>query len=107
MFVETSKVNPSSDTHTQASPRHDILEVNSYLMSGLVVSSIDKWFMGPIPLFSLDELGTAGTTQQSLSTVMERAKLVVNGPEQVAWQHVGFVHDLSSIVQRLTPIDMI
>ena len=29
------------------------MEVNDYLMSGLVVSPIDKWFMGPVPRFPL------------------------------------------------------
>lgn len=27
--------------------------MNAYLISGLVVSTIDKWFMGPVPQFPL------------------------------------------------------
>ncbi|KAF7306941.1 DEAD-domain-containing protein [Mycena indigotica] len=37
--------------------RHDTLEVNNYLTAGLVVSSIDKWFMGPVPQFNPQDFG--------------------------------------------------
>lgn len=53
--IETTAANPSNDNN--ATPRHDILEVNNYFISGLVVSSIDKWFMGPVPQFSARDLG--------------------------------------------------
>jgi anaphase-promoting complex subunit 4 len=83
--TETIIANPSNDTHP--SPRHDILEVNSYLMSGLVVSSIDKWFMGPVPRFSSRDLGVLGD-KEDLSAVIERAKKVANDPSQIDFQTV-------------------
>ncbi|KAG6911951.1 hypothetical protein DXG01_000199 [Tephrocybe rancida] len=55
---ETSAANPASDNAPQ--PRHDILEVNNYFVSGLATSSIDRWFTGPTPQFSLESLGTDG-----------------------------------------------
>lgn len=69
-------------------PRHDILEVNNYFMSGLVVSSIDKWFMGPVPQFSLQDMGVSGD-RHDLSDVLKRAESAAADPEQVAWQLVG------------------
>lgn len=77
--------NPTTETTPPV--RHDILEVNKYLMSGLVVSSIDKWFMGPVPQFKESDLGLPGI--QPLREVIDLAKAAVNDPNQVKWQHVG------------------
>lgn len=47
--VECSRGHPSNpDMHTIL-PRHDILEVNSYLLSGLINSPIDLSFIGAVP----------------------------------------------------------
>jgi anaphase-promoting complex subunit 4 len=83
--TETTSANPSNENNP--SPRHDILEVNNYLMSGLVVSSIDRWFMGPVPQFSLRDLGEPGDSQ-AVSAVIEEARSVANDPAQMAWQLV-------------------
>jgi anaphase-promoting complex subunit 4 len=56
-------------------------------MSGLVVSSIDKWFMGPVPQFSSRDIGVLGDKQE-LSAVLERAKKMANDPAQMSWQSV-------------------
>ena len=69
-------------------PKHDLLEVNHYFMSGLVVSSIDKWFMGPIPSFSPRELGLPGDSYASVPAVLEKAHSVLDKPGQIAWQAV-------------------
>jgi anaphase-promoting complex subunit 4 len=69
-------------------PRHDVLEVNNYFMSGLVVSSIDKWFMGPVPQFSPRDLGVPAS-KQNLTEVLKRAKSVMRDPAQMAWSDVG------------------
>lgn len=45
--------NLHNESYTPPPPKHDILDVNAYLTSGLVVSTIDKWFMGPVPRFPL------------------------------------------------------
>lgn len=86
LHSETAVANPTNETHPVS--RHDILEVNNYFMSGLVVSSIDKWFMGPVPRFFPRDLGVSGA-QQALSTALERARNVADDPAQMAWQLVG------------------
>ena len=45
--------NVNNDAYVHPPPRYDIPEVSVYLASGLVVSAIDKWFMGPVPRFPL------------------------------------------------------
>ncbi len=57
-------------------------------MSGLVVSSIDKWFMGPVPSFSPRELGLPGDTYGSIPEVLEKVRSVLSTPDQVVWQAV-------------------
>jgi anaphase-promoting complex subunit 4 len=83
--LETTAANPTNDA--SPTPRHDILEVNNYFISGLVVSSIDKWFMGPVPQFLPKDLGVTGNEQGS-ATVLQRARAVTQDPAQVAWQFV-------------------
>ncbi|KAG5652103.1 hypothetical protein H0H81_006323, partial [Sphagnurus paluster] len=63
---ETSVANSSNDT---PHPRHDILEVNNYFVSGLSPSSIDKWFTGPIPHLSSEDLGLPEHNDSVLSAV--------------------------------------
>jgi anaphase-promoting complex subunit 4 len=79
-------VNPT--TETRPIPEYDMLEVNHYLMSGLVVSSIDKWFMGQIPQFSPEDLGVPGD-KQDLQSVLKRAQIVTSDSSQMAWQAVS------------------
>ncbi|KAJ3750355.1 anaphase-promoting complex, cyclosome, subunit 4-domain-containing protein [Lentinula detonsa] len=69
---ETVLLGPSSETPNTL--RHDILEVNQYLMSGLEKSMIDKWFMGPVPTFVPQDLGIPGydlTVKAALRTARE------------------------------------
>jgi hypothetical protein len=80
-FVETA-ANAQPDLHNPL--RHDILEVNNYLMSGLVVSSIDKWFMGPVPQFNPKELGIVDGNP-TLRTTIEEARAAV---DETKWQTV-------------------
>jgi anaphase-promoting complex subunit 4 len=63
--------NPTNESHPP--PKHDVLEVNNYFMSGLVVSSIDKWFMGPVPRFTMQDLGIPALGRD-LSAVLERSR---------------------------------
>lgn len=56
-------------------------------MSGLVVSSIDQWFMGAVPQFSSRDLGIPGD-DQTLLDVLTRAHLLANDPAQMSWQAV-------------------
>ncbi|KAH9946631.1 anaphase-promoting complex, cyclosome, subunit 4-domain-containing protein [Amylocystis lapponica] len=92
--------NANDHNHSQFPPKHDILEVNDYLMAGLVVSPIDKWFMGPVPRFSPHDLGVPGD-QQSLTTVIQRARSVINNPAQMAWPSNVKQKDLSHLDRNL------
>lgn len=82
-FSETTAANTPNDFQPQL--RHDVLEVNNYFMSGLVVSSIDKWFMGPVPQFDPRELGVADGNP-SLRTTLEQARAAV---DDTKWQVVS------------------
>ncbi|KAL6309999.1 anaphase-promoting complex, cyclosome, subunit 4-domain-containing protein [Sparassis latifolia] len=97
---ETSRANSSTEAHTQPPPKHDMLEVNDYLMSGLVVSPIDKWFMGPVPRFSPQDIGVLGD-QHDLTTVLQRARSVLKDREQIAWQSDARQKDLSHLDRNL------
>ncbi|KAG5722502.1 ATP-dependent RNA helicase DRS1 [Termitomyces sp. T112] len=72
---ETSVANPSSDNPPQ--PRHDILEVNNYLVSGLATSTIDRWFTGPAPQFSLIDISRE--SDKSIVDVIDQARTVARG----------------------------
>ncbi|KAG6899924.1 hypothetical protein C0993_005314 [Termitomyces sp. T159_Od127] len=72
---ETSAANPSIDNAPQ--PRHDILEVNNYFISGLVTSPIDQWFTGLLPRFSLRDF--LGENDQSILDVVEQARTIAKG----------------------------
>ncbi|KAG6902868.1 hypothetical protein C0995_010037 [Termitomyces sp. Mi166 len=72
---ETSAANPSSDNAPQ--PRHDVLEVNNYFVSGLATSLIDRWFIGPAPQFSLQDL--LRESGKSILDVVEQARTVARG----------------------------
>ncbi|TFK57285.1 hypothetical protein OE88DRAFT_1744863 [Heliocybe sulcata] len=83
--------------------KHDFLEVNNYLMSGLVVSPIDKWFMGPVPRFSALDLGVS-PGKHSLKEVMGRARRTMEDPERMAWQQSMRFKDLSHLDRNLESI---
>ncbi|KAJ7169881.1 anaphase-promoting complex, cyclosome, subunit 4-domain-containing protein [Mycena filopes] len=92
--AETTAVNPPSEYHPQL--RHDVLEVNNYFMSGLVVSSIDKWFMGPVPQFNPRELGI-GDSNIKLRTTIEQARAATTTQNEL--NHLD--RNLDALVQEL------
>ncbi|PFH54494.1 hypothetical protein AMATHDRAFT_134140 [Amanita thiersii Skay4041] len=97
---ETSVIaNTANDSNSV--PKHDILEVNNYFMSGLVVSSIDKWFMGPVPSFSPRDLGLPGDGYVGIQDVLEKARSVLDTPGKVTWQVNGIQKDLSHLDRNL------
>lgn len=52
--VESNRAtNLHNDTYTPPPPKHDILDVSAYLERGLVASTVDRWFLGPVPKFPL------------------------------------------------------
>ncbi|KAG7450497.1 uncharacterized protein BT62DRAFT_1001314 [Guyanagaster necrorhizus] len=82
---EILSANPNNDVLSPVI-RHDILEVNKYFMSGLVVSPIDKWFMGPVPHFSPRDLGINNGSDSSLSDVLKRTQDLLDNTKQMAWR---------------------
>ena len=84
--IETARLS-SQKTDAQIIPRHDILEVNEYLMSGLEVSSIDRWFMGPVPKFPPDSIAPPPTTE--LRSVLDRARKTLADPSELTWPPVS------------------
>ncbi|KAF8216223.1 anaphase-promoting complex, cyclosome, subunit 4-domain-containing protein [Mycena galopus ATCC 62051] len=87
--------NAQPDIHNPL--RHDILEVNNYLMSGLVVSSIDKWFMGPVPQFNPQELGIVDGNP-TLRITIEQARAAV---DQTKWQATTMQNELNHLDRNL------
>ncbi|KAJ6509555.1 anaphase-promoting complex, cyclosome, subunit 4-domain-containing protein, partial [Mycena vitilis] len=93
--LETTAANAAPDFQPQV--RHDILEVNNYFMSGLVVSSIDKWFMGPVPQFNARELGVVDVSPP-LRTSLEQARTAV---DQTQWQATTVQNELNHLDRNL------
>ena len=91
IYSETIVANPSAESHTN--PDHDILEVNGYLMSGLMTSKIDEWFTGSLPQFNPGDLSyfrPPRSSGKALDEVMELARAALQDPSQTSWQPVGF-----------------
>jgi hypothetical protein len=84
---EIGNTSPVADPQSPNQPRHDVLEVNEYLTTGLVKSEIDAWFRGGVPNFSPQDLGVPHHNQ-NLSAAIERARSALRDPSQTAWAHV-------------------
>lgn len=93
IYSETIVANPSAESHTN--PDHDILEVNGYLISGLMTSTIDEWFTGSLPQFNPGDLSCFGPHQSSmaLDEVIQLARAALQDPSQTSWQPVGFLFE--------------
>ena len=92
IYSETIVANPSTESHTN--PDHDILEVNGYLISGLMASKIDEWFTGSLPQFNPRDLSYFRPPQSSDKTLDEMlllARAALQDPSQTSWQPVGFL----------------
>lgn len=79
----------------QPRPAHDILEVSDYLTSGLSVSQLDKWFLGPAPQFAPEDLSTPDTPQTypqgatAVGAALRKARAALNRWDQT-------VHEVSA-----------
>lgn len=76
----------TSDGHTVPQPRHDVLEVDSYLMSGLINSQVDKFFRHGVAHFQSRDLGVPDEPPD-LSAAMKRARNALKDPTQTSLQH--------------------
>ncbi|KAG8219826.1 anaphase-promoting complex, cyclosome, subunit 4-domain-containing protein [Butyriboletus roseoflavus] len=98
---ETIVANPSAESHTN--PDHDILEVNGYLISGLMTSKIDEWFTGSLPQFNPGDLSCFGPPQSSmtLDEVIQLTRAALQDPSQTSWQPKVLLNDLSHLDKNL------
>ena len=83
---EVNNVNSPNDGNA---PRHDILEVNGYFISGLAKSTIDAWFIGPSPHFQIADLNIPDFKDITLAQSITRAREAADDPAQTAWQMVS------------------
>lgn len=88
-------MNAPNDTNV---PRHDLLEVNQYFMSGLVGSDLDAWFKGPAPQFYTVDLGLKDYKVVDLSDACEEA---LRAAEDFRGAPVRKVHHPSHIIVLL------
>ncbi|KAG9314377.1 anaphase-promoting complex, cyclosome, subunit 4-domain-containing protein [Chiua virens] len=99
---ETMVANPSAESHTI--PDHDILEVNGYLISGLITSKIDEWFTGSPPQFNPGDLASFEPPQSSGRTfdeVLQLARAALQDPSQTSWQPRESSKDFSHLDKNL------
>lgn len=85
---------------SQAFLDYDILEVNNYLMSGLMDSQVDRWFTGSAPQFNSGELCTS-QTPKSLGEALGLAHAALQDPSQTAWQSSVMRIELSDLDRNL------
>ncbi|KAG8875903.1 hypothetical protein FRB97_004639 [Tulasnella sp. 331] len=83
--VETSRVTDNVVGDLRA-PTYDPLEVSDYLENGLLQSSLDRWFTGPLPMLNPSEVhpappSTMGEMMSEMRKVIEAAN---NGPDSLA-----------------------
>ncbi|KAH9969035.1 anaphase-promoting complex, cyclosome, subunit 4-domain-containing protein [Russula dissimulans] len=97
---EIGNASPVADPQSSNQPRHDILEVNEYLTTGLMKSEIDAWFCGDVPGFLPQDLGVPHD-DQNLSAAIERARSALRDPSQTAWAHTVGYRDLSHLDKNL------
>ncbi|KAG5221888.1 nucleolar DEAD-box protein required for synthesis of 60S ribosomal [Salix suchowensis] len=93
-----NNLNTTNERNTGA--RYDVLEVNNYFMSGLQVSPIDKWFVGPIPSFTPEDLGVLDQ-QQPLQEVLEKARQAAKQGKEEGWRKATSQKDLDHIDRNL------
>lgn len=58
-------------------------------MVGLEASTLDGWFMGPVPSFQLTDLGVTEYGNDQLEEVMEYARKVAADTSEMAWRKVS------------------
>lgn len=100
---EILSANPNNDVPSPVI-HHDILEVNKYFMSGLIVSPIDKWFMGPVPHFNPRDLGINNGSDSSLSDVLKRTHDLLDNTKQMAWRPNVKQRDLNHIDRNIVSL---
>ena len=92
MVSETTRYSSNNSREAASAPvlpRHDVLEVDAYLRSGLSGSDVEKWFTGPVPRFSPGEV--AVPRPQSLQAVIEQTRAAIAEPAAFTWPPVSLM----------------
>lgn len=76
----------SDGSNDLRAPTYDPLEISEYLESGLLDSSLDKWFVGPIPKVSPSD--TRKAMHKGLEDVLIEAKLAIGELETGKMPHL-------------------
>lgn len=95
-------MSPNEASTTGFSPKHDPLQTNEYIMSGLVSSQLDRWFMGESPRYSLSEM--AGVSPKPFDEVLARAVKVATSRTEVSWDQVVPRPDFSRFDRNMEPL---
>ena len=86
-FLEINNVSAQEGHVLQ--PRHDFLEVSSYICHGLAGSPIDRWFSGDIPT-GLSPARSAD--ENDLDEIMRVAYGALSDPNETRLDRVGVRH---------------
>ncbi|KAG9000900.1 hypothetical protein FRB93_012505 [Tulasnella sp. JGI-2019a] len=82
--VETSRVTDGQVGDLRA-PTYDPLEVSDYLENGLLHSSLDKWFVGPMPKLNPSEVHPSPpSTMGEMMNEMRKVIEIASSPDFVA-----------------------
>lgn len=65
------------------------------------MSSIDKWFIGPVPQFTPRDLGIPTEDTRPMNLVLEQIRNVAGDPERLNWQAVGCLRHSGCIIDRI------
>ncbi|KAG8962414.1 hypothetical protein FRC00_009620 [Tulasnella sp. 408] len=84
MFVETSRVTDGVVGDLRA-PTYDPLEVSEYLDHGLLSSSLDKWFVGPLPQVNPSEV-VRPSNPRSMADLLAEVNNVVDEEGEDPWR---------------------
>ncbi|PPQ64387.1 hypothetical protein CVT26_002094 [Gymnopilus dilepis] len=81
--------------------RHDLLEVNHYLMDGLQSSRIDNWFIGPTPQFRADDLGIPSYGNTTLKQIIRHARNHARNYSEMSQQESDPQNDLEKLDRNI------
>ncbi|KAI0033161.1 anaphase-promoting complex, cyclosome, subunit 4-domain-containing protein [Vararia minispora EC-137] len=82
-------------------PRHDVLEVQSYISYGLIDNPIDIWFVGRPPTNLSPNRRTTEAPEKGLTDVMERARQTLRDPAETSLHRPVGHHPLDSVDRNL------
>ncbi|KAF8872130.1 anaphase-promoting complex, cyclosome, subunit 4-domain-containing protein [Gymnopilus junonius] len=91
---EVNNINSPNEGHVA---RHDLLEVNNYLIDGLESSHVDKWFVGPVPQFQPNDMGVPSYGDVTLKGILQGARSHANNSSEMSWQKGSTQNNLEKL----------